>query len=153
MNIGILVYSYTGNTLLVAERIKEQIEKEGNQADIHRITCVDGKPSGNKAMVLKDVPDVSKYDKLIIGAPINAFSLCNAMKLYFKESKISASQVNCFVTQQFKSAFFGGNRGIRQISKFVTEQGAKINNKAIVHWSSKERETQIINASEQMARF
>lgn len=153
MNIGILVYSYTGNTLSVAEKIKEQIHQNGDQAQIHRVTCINGNPNGPNPFVLKDVPDVSGYDKLIIGAPINGYSLCKAMKMYFDRSKIDVDAVNCFVTQHFKSPLFGGNRGIKQISKFVTKHGTKINNTAIVHWSSKDRDKQIDIAVQLMAQF
>ena len=153
MNIGILVYSYTGNTLSVAEKIREQIRTNGDQAQIHRITCINGEPNGQKPMVLKDIPDVSEYDKLIIGAPINGFSVCKALKIYFESSEIHASQVNCFVTQHFKRAIFGGNRGIKQISKLVSKQGAIVTNTAIIHWSSKDRDTQIDNSAQLLSRF
>jgi flavodoxin len=147
------VYSYTGNTLSVAERIKEQIEKNGDQAQIHRITCVNGAPNGQKKMMLKEIPNVSEYDKLIIGAPINGFSICKALKIYFESNKIKASEVNCFVTQQFKNARFGGNRGIKQIGKIVSAQGSVIKNTAIVHWSSKKRDTQIDNTAQLLSQF
>ena len=153
MNIGILVYSYTGNTLSVAEKIKEQIQQNGDQAQIHRVTCINGNPNGKQPLVLKDIPDVSGFDELIIGAPINGFSLCKGMKMYFDRSQIGEGQVNCFVTQHFKSPLFGGNRGIKQISKFVTKHGAKVNNTAIIHWSSKDRDKQIRSATQLMAQF
>ena len=153
MKIGILVYSYTGNTLSVAERIKDQIEKNGDQAQLHRITCVNGAPNGQKKILLKEIPDVSEYDKLIIVAPINGFSICKALKIYFESNKINASEVNCFVTQQFKNAHFGGNRGILQISKIVSTQGAVIKNTAIVHWSSKNRSDQIDSTAQLLSQF
>lgn len=153
MDIGILVYSYTGNTLSVAERIKEKIQSNGDKAEIHQITCTNGDPNGKNPMTLKDVPDVSKYDKLIIGAPINAFSVCKALKLYFKNTRINGCQVNCFVTQHFKYSIFGGNRGIKQISNLASKQGATIIKTAIIHWSSKDREQQIVESAELLSRF
>lgn len=153
MNIGILVYSYTGNTLSVAEKIREHIQQDGGNAQIHRITCVNGDPNGPQPLVLKDVPDVSGYEKLIICAPINAFSLCKAMKIYFNNNEIGLSKVNCFITQHLKSPLFGGNRGIKQISKYVSKNGAKINNTAIIHWSSKDRDKQIDNTVQLMTQF
>jgi len=153
MIIGILVYSYTGNTLMVAEKIKKQILKNGDSAQIHKVTCINGDPNGRQTLVLKDVPDLSGYNKLIIGAPINGFSLCKAMKIYFQMNKIKASQVNCFVTQYFKSAHFGGNRGIKQISEHIVKQGVKVNNTAIIHWSSKDRDKQIENAAQLLSQF
>ena len=153
MDIGILVYSYTGNTLQVAEKIKEKIISNGDTAEIHQITCKNSEPNSKVPMELDMIPDVTKYDKLIIGAPINAFSVCNALKLYFSKKSINASQVNVFVTQHFKCAMFGGNRGIKQISNFASKQGATVLNSAIIHWSSKNRERQITESTELLSRF
>ena len=89
MNIGILLYSYTGNTQTVAEGIKSELESRGNTVTVERVTLVHGDPNKGQQPVLKDTPNVSGYDKLIIGAPINGFNLCKAMRMYFdKHSKI-----------------------------------------------------------------
>lgn len=146
MSIGILVYSYTGNTLSVVKKIKEELEQNIDVAEIKSITLVNGDPNGGQPLVLKDIPDISKYDKLIVGAPINAFNLCRAMKMYFNHAKVNAKTVNCFVTQHFNGSFLGGNRGIKQLSKFFTHSGANLGNTAIVHWSSPKRDDEIAEA-------
>lgn len=154
MNIGILVYSYTGNTLSVAQKIKEQIESRGDTAAIERITAANGDPNSGQSITLKDIPDIAKYDKLVIGAPINGFMLCRAMTMYLQSNAaLDNKTVNCFVTQHLKSSFFGGKKGIKQISESCLSKGATVKNTANIHWSSPEREQEIQNAALLMAEF
>lgn len=154
MNIGILLYSYSGNTQSIAESIKSELESRGHTATIERITLINGDPNARQPAVLKDTPDVSGYDKLIIGAPINGFNLCKAMRMYLGgHAKIKAKDINCFVTQHFKHSFLGGNRGINQIAQFCKTQGLSVKNTAVVHWSSAKRAEEIANAAQQMAEI
>ena len=154
MNIGILVYSLTGNTLNVAQKIQEHIQKEGGTAVLERITAENGDAGNPSDIRLKDIPDIKKYDKLIICAPINGFMLCRAMTMYLKgHAGLSGKTVNCFVTQHLKSSFFGGNKGIKQIKSFCENQGAEVKNTANVHWSSAQRDAEIENAAKLMTEF
>ncbi len=148
MTIGILIYSYTGNTKSVAERIKKAIEANGGQAKIEQITAENADPNGGTAITLKGIPQISGYDRLIIGAPINGFSLCRAMKMYLAEkADLRNKTVSCFVTQHFKHSFLGGNQGLKQMIGLCERRGGEVRQTAIVHWSSPRREAEIDDAA------
>jgi len=152
MKIGILIYSHSGNTLSVAEKIKEEIKKRNLDATIERITLVNDDPQSPQPAVLKNIPNIDEYDKLIIGAPINGFSLCKAMRLYLENhAKLKSKEINCFVTQHFKHSFLGGNRGIKQVTSFCNNQNSTVKNTSIIHWSSNNREEEIVTAVDLMA--
>jgi len=154
MKIGILVYSDTGNTLSVAERIKTQIEKNGGTAVIERVTAAKASSSSGEHVQLLNIPDISGYDKLVIGAPINGFMLCRAMQAYLaKHADLKGKDISCYVTQQLKSSFFGGNKGIKQIKAYCGKKGANVLNIANIHWSSAAKEEEIASAVELMAKF
>ena len=40
MNIGIIIHSFTGNTLSVAEKIRDELGKSGHKASIERVKAV-----------------------------------------------------------------------------------------------------------------
>jgi len=152
MKIGILIYSHSGNTLSVAEKIKEEIKKRNFNSTIERVTLVNDDPHSRQPAVLKRIPDINNYDKLIIGAPINAFSLCKPMKMYLQNhAKLKNKEINCFVTQHFKHSFLGGNRGIKQITSFCNNQNSTVKNTAFIHWSSNNRKEEIDTTVDLMA--
>lgn len=66
------------------------------------------------------------------------------MKVYLSAiSDLSGKKVYCFVTQQLKKDWMGGNRSIKQIRAACRKKGADIINSGIVHWSDDLREKQI----------
>lgn len=154
MSIGILIYSLTGNTLEVAEKIQKKLEEKGSSAVIERIEISKESPNTPAPIVLKNIPDVSKYDKLIIGSPINGFSLSAPMKTYLDQhGNIKGKQINCYVTQHFKQPYLGGNRGIRQITDLCKANGGRVRHSAIVHWSSPKRAEMIDETVELLSRI
>jgi len=152
MKIGILIYSHSGNTLSVAEKIKVEMEKRNSDATIEKIALINDDPQSPHPAELKNIPDIDGYDKLIIGAPINGFSLCKAMKMYLQNhAKLKNKEINCFVTQHFKHSFLGGNRGIKQITSFCNNQNSTVKNTAFIHWSSNNRKEEIDTTVDLMA--
>lgn len=153
MSIGILIYSLTGNTLQVAQKIKTRLEEESKSAVIERIEISKDNPNSPAPIVLKTIPDVSKYDKLIIGSPINGFSLSLPMKAYLNNhGNIKGKEINCFVTQHFRQPYLGGNRGIRQMTDLCVKQGGRVRHTGIVHWSSPNRAEMIDETVELLSK-
>ena len=143
MKIGIIVYSKTGNTLFVAERIREELTQNGHTVTIERFTALT-EPQSNKPVSLSNVPNPNVYDAVIFGAPVQAFSLDPAMTLYFKQAgALKIGTALCFVTQHFKKPWLGGNRAIKQLIAQLREKGIASEAVGIVNWSSEEREAQI----------
>lgn len=149
MNIGIIVYSQTGNTLSVAEKLRDALKSKGHTATIDRITAEgDVSPNSGKPLTLKSKPDPSKYDALVFASPVMAFSLNPVMKAYLAQMKeLKGVKAACFVTQQLPADWMGGNRAIRIISRALKEKGADVCCSAIVHWKDEiKREQQTAEA-------
>ena len=83
MNVGIIVYSGTGNTLSIAQRLKGALEAKGHSAELEQIT-VEGEIAPNRPVVLKTAPAATIYEAVILAAPVMAFSLNPVMKSYLK---------------------------------------------------------------------
>lgn len=144
MSIGIIVYSKTGNTLQVAERINASLNQSGLNAEVQRFSAETENTQSNKPVRLTSLPDPNKYDALIFGAPVQAFSLDPAMILYLnKIESIKNVPTLCFITQHFKKPWMGGNHAMRQLIAVLKTKGTDASSIGIVNWSGDQRENQI----------
>ena len=147
MKIAIVVNSITGNSFLVAEKLKERFKSMNNEVEIKRIapTCkepVSGKDLKN--IVLKDSPDLSPYDLIILGGPVHAFTISAVIKEYVKQSdSLKGKETLIYVTQAAPFGLFGGNRAINRLKDACESNGAKVIKTGIVCWSKNKREDDI----------
>lgn len=149
MNVGIIVYSETGNTLIVAQRLKGALEAKGHSAAVEQVT-IEGKVERGKPINLKSRPDAAKYDALIFASPVMAFSLNPVMKAYLSGlSGLKGKTAGCFVTQGLPADWMGGNQAIKHISSALKDKGAGICGSGIIHWRNEaKREVQAAKAVE-----
>jgi len=144
MNVGIMVYSYTGNTLSVALKLQEALTAKGHEATIERIVPVESKPQVKGKTALQNAPDVAPYDALVFASPVYGFALAPVMLLYLSQiSSLAGKKVACFVTMNFSMKWLGGNRSVRQITAACKEKGADVLKSGIVSWQGKGREAEI----------
>jgi hypothetical protein len=152
VNIGIIVYSRTGNTLAVAEKLLAACRALGHNAVIERVTALNEDPN-DRTVDIKSAPDPSAYDAVMFGAPVQAFSLSPIMKTYLEKLPVRGGQkACCFVTQQLSKPWLGGTRAVRQICGICRSKGFEIAETGIVNWSSKSRESQISQVVSKLSR-
>lgn len=154
MNIGIIVHSSTGNTLSVAEKIRDSLISAGHTATLERVTAMNEDPRAEGGSRLKDAPGTDSYDALIFGAPVWAFSLSSVMRAYLSQlPSLHGKKAGCFVTQHFPHAWMGGNHAVRQMETACEAKGAVIFETGVVNWSSQQREKQIVSLAEKMTQL
>ncbi|MDO9536475.1 MAG: flavodoxin [Bacillota bacterium] len=152
MNIGIIVYSQTGNTFAVAQKLKEKLDSAGHSANIDRVTITGEATPGNKNFQLITLPAVDQYDALIFGSPVQAFSLHPAMIAYPNQlSSLQGKKIACFVTKQLPFYWTGGNRAIAQMKKICESKGAAVCGTEIVVWSKSQRDHNISRCIESLS--
>ncbi len=143
MKVGLIVYSQTGNTLGIAEKIQAEIQKKGHEVALERVETT-GDSNKSETIRLVDAPNPNGYDAVIFASPVQAFSLAQGMKLYFQQMpKFDAEKVCCFVTQHFPKPWLGGNKAIRQIEAYCRQKGQSVAKTGVVNWTNKQREAQI----------
>jgi NAD(P)H dehydrogenase (quinone) len=155
MNIGIIVHSQTGNTYAVAQKLQEKLSVAGHTVSIEQVTAV-GRPQHprGKKVELETSPDVSKYDALIFGAPVNAFSLSLIQDAYLAQlSSLNNKKVACYVTKALPFNWTGGNRALSQMKKHCEAKGAAVSGAGIVQWGEAHREQKINNLVETFSRL
>jgi len=152
MNIGIVVYSWSGNTLSVCEKLKEKLAAGGHSVILAELQLEGERERGSRQFQLGELPDLNPYDGLVFGAAVEAFSLSPVLSEYLKRvDSLQGKSVACLVTQQFPFAWLGGNRAIRQMKKLCKAKGANIVGSAVVHWAKSRRAKTITEAVERLS--
>ena len=154
MKVGIIVHSHTGNTLSVAEKLKDALAAKGHTVTLERVNAVNEDPSVQGPVELKDIPEAGSYDVLIFGAPVRAFSLTPTMKAYLAQiSTLQGKKVGCFTTQQLPFAWLGGNNAIGQMKKACQSKGAVPFSTGVINWGSKKREEKIADVLNKLSHI
>lgn len=145
MKIGIIVHSQTGHTLLVGERICEKLQADGHEAQLERMQNLENEKAKNPiAVQLDSLPETGGCDALIFGAWVQGFTLCPGFEKYVEQLQdLGQAQVSCFLTQQFRYKWMGGNRAMSKMTRLLEAKGAVVNSTAIINWSHKKRQQHI----------
>jgi len=144
MKVGIIIHSHTGYTLRVAEGIKAKLIEKGHEANIERVVSMEESPSKAKDAELKEIPSVKAYDRIILGAPVWAFSLSFVMKKYLNQlESLEGKEVFGFVTKQLPTCFLGGKQAINQMKKLCKAKGGDLSKNAIIIRTSKKRDAKV----------
>jgi len=152
MNIGIILYSQTGNTRYAGETLKEKLAAKGHTAVLDEITIAGDAASVAGPVVLKNEPNAAGYDAVVLAAPVQAFSLCKPMKAYLQKlGGVSGKKAACFVTKQLGGAWTGGTGAVRTMKKALEAEGARCEGSEIIFWSAQDREQRIDAAMERLA--
>ncbi len=140
MKIGLIIYSYTGNTLSVAEKIQTALIQKGHDAVLERITATNENPNSQQAIQLLNTPSTQAYDRVIFACPVNGFQVAAVAREYLKNvPMLSGMPIDLFVTHFFPFAFLGGNQTLKQLSAFWTQKGGKVEKTGVINWSSQRR--------------
>ncbi len=152
MKIGMIVYSQTGNTLAVAERLQQQLSAQGHDASLQRLQVVAGSSKQARDVRIAELPDLNGYQALVLCSPVQGFSLAPAMKIYLAQVQLSSGlPVALLMTQHFPYPWMGGKQAIGQFQQACRQQGAAIKGEMIVNWSNSRREQQIRDGISKLA--
>jgi flavodoxin len=153
MNIGIIVYSITGHTLSVAQKLNEKLLTNGHSVSLERVIAINDEQTDIGKIQFSNAPSVEKYDALIFGAPVRGLSLSAVMAAYLsKFTSLKGKKIICYVTQYFPYPWMGGNRSIKQMKKICESKGAKIFDTGIVNWSNSKREKKITDLVDKLSK-
>jgi len=152
MNIGIILYSQTGHTLSVAEKLQKQLEEKGNNATIQQIT-ISGEPTTDK-FEFTATPAVDAYDAVIFGAPVQGFRLCAVMEAYLQQlPAMAGKEAAILVTKQLPFYWTGGTQAASTIKKICKEKGAHVRGAEIAVWSKSKQEESVRNCVSNLSRL
>jgi len=141
MKIGIIIHSYTGNTFEVAEKLQKRLLDDGKDVEIKRVRMVGGDKPKGKDIKIETPPEVDKYDALIFGSPVHAFTLSLAMKTYLEQiPSLQDKKIVLFVTKGTRFNWTGGNQAINKMKKICQSKGGIIIGTGIIIWNKQHHE-------------
>jgi hypothetical protein len=151
MKLGIVVYSWSGHTLKVANDLRDALSSAGHSVSVLQIATEGERRQG--ARELGTPPDIASHEGLVLGAAVEAFSLSPVLSRYLADlDTLAGKKVACLVTQQFPYPWMGGNRAIRQMKKLCRAKGALVVESAVVNWAESRREKTTGLAVSRLAR-
>lgn len=154
MKIGIIIYSQTGNTFSVAQKLQKKLITEGHLVDLEKIKVVGKVTPRVKNIKFENLPDVEQYDALIFGSPVQAFSLSSPMSAYLAQvTSLEGKKVALLATQQFPYPWMGGNHTIGQMKKLCESKGAFVTGSGIINWSKSNREQRIVEVIDKLSKL
>ena len=109
MKTLLVYYSYTGNTKIIVDIIKEKVDcdvvelkpktpflEEDYQAIVDKYQSNE---SSKECVEIEDIGvDLSKYDKVIIGTPVWWYTITPVLREFLKNNDLSQKQVYAFAT-------------------------------------------------------
>lgn len=123
MKIAVLVYSNTGNTISVAEKILSKLVADGHEVDLINISEI------------RRV-NIHNYEGFVFASPVEDFSLPPEVISFFKHMRsLRNKKVLCFVTQFLPFPWLGGNRAVRQLAEACKKRGAEVLGFSVINWS------------------
>jgi len=154
MNIGIIVYSRTGNTLSVATKLAENLSAVGHPATLEEVKVVGERKPGVRDFKLEALPNVEPYEVLVFGAAVEGFALSPVMTSYLKRiASLENKKVACLITQAFPHPWLGGNRAVRQMRRLCESKGATVCGSGIVNWMRSRRDQRIAGVVDRLGKL
>ena len=136
MNIGIIVFSKTGNTLSVAEKLRDTLITKSHKVVLEKVTASNDSEMDPGKILLTNAPSTHGYDMLVFASPVYGGRLPAVMQTYLQripamEGKLAAG----FVTEAFPFPSWGGNQTIKGLEELVKAKGSKLSATSVVNWT------------------
>lgn len=144
MNIGIMVYSRSGHTLSVAEKLRDRLAGDGHAVRLEEVKAPPGPPQpGRTDVPLETVPQIDAYDALVIGCPVWGGIPASPMAAYLEQlPTLAGKQVLCLATGVFPAGW-GRNQCLARLEAICEHKGAAVVGSGSVGWLSLRRGRQI----------
>jgi NAD(P)H dehydrogenase (quinone) len=149
VEIGMVVFSHTGNTHSVAQKLRQKLAAKGHDVTYDRLKVVGGfRPAEMieqpDLIRFEALPDLERYDRIIFGSPVQGGSISAAMIKYLGQlPSLAGKEAACLVTEAFPFGWMGGNRAIRQMVEICEAKGATVRGSGLVNWMRPTRKWQI----------
>jgi len=140
MNIGIIVYSKTGNTMSVLQQLAKKLSHAGHAVTIDEVRASQATPGSGQDIEFARIPDITGYDALVLGSPVHGFNLAKTMQEFLSRmDPLGGKPVALLITQFFPFPWLGGNRALRQLTQLCQDKQGQVRAGKIINWSHRRR--------------
>ena len=153
MKIAIVVYSKSGHTLSVAEKMRKHLESAGHIVVLEQIRAANEMELKPEAIVLTNSPKTTDLDLLVFGSPVHGGKLSAVMQAYLQQlPSLEGKVIAGFVTQFFPLAGMGGNQAIANLAELVRAKSGNLSASGVVNWMFQgKRNKQVAETIEKIA--
>lgn len=131
----VVFFSRSGRTRAVAEGIARELEARLEEIRVKKVKNRIPTPGmlmrqlkrGELPAIHTDVPDLGKFDEVVLGGPTWGFTIAPPVLSFIEHSKWNGKRVHIFVTE----AIFGGQFALRYLRRVLEEKGARIGKEKI----------------------
>ena len=135
MKIAIVVYSKSGHTLSVAEKMRKHLESAGHTVVLEQIRATNETELKPEAILLSNSPKTTDLDLLVFGSPVHGGKLSAVMQAYLQQlPSLQGNAVAGFVTEFFPLAGMGGNQAIANLAELVRAKSGNLSASGVVNW-------------------
>ena len=147
MKIGMIIYSHTGNTLSVAEKLRERLAEAGHAVTLERLETVRPATLATERDPLEAQPVIEPYDALVLGCPVRGGTPAPPILTFLEQvESLEGKHVACLVTGFFPFDGWGRNQTIAHLKEICESKGATFQGAESVGWFSLSRKRQISDA-------
>ena len=126
MNIGVVVYSFSGHALSVAQRLREKLAKAGHQVGLEQLETVAPLRRGDTTAELKARPATDGYDALVFACPVRGGLPAPPMRVYLEGiASLEDKHVAILVTGAMPFAW-GRKQTLAQMKEMCESRGATV---------------------------
>ncbi len=150
MKVGMVVYSLTGHTLAVAERVRERLATGGHAVTLRLETLGPATVSGEKDE-LRTRPAVEPYDAVVFACPVRGGAPPPPMATYLQGIPSLQGKKVALVVTGFFPAGIGANQTLAAMKEICTARGATVCAAGSVWWFGPGRGPRIARVVEEMA--
>lgn len=143
MKIGIIVYSRSGHTELVADRISEKLSDAGHDVEIKRLEPLEPVKVSVRQAVLKSIPAIRGYDILIIGSPVQGGApAAPVLEFLNRVPSMKEKRTVIFATHFFRREW-GAVQSLAILKDLCESKGARILSLEDIRWFAFDRNQEI----------
>jgi len=145
MKIGIIVYSYTGKTMLVAENTAEYLRFDGHEVDLF---CLEPKEPLNlraDEVEIEEMPETMRFDALLLCTPVHGGRMSAPMQYYLNQTPSLEGLEIVFLLTHFFRREWGSVQVLQDLKKQCEMIGGDVIGSVDIKWLSVIRKRAIRN--------
>lgn len=146
MHINVIVYSDTGHTWAVANRLSEQLRSLGHGCEIARIETANSDPGADGVRSGEPLSG-PEHDSVVLCCPVRGGLPAPAMEDYLASiGSLEGTRVACLVTGFFPVAYWGREQTLTRLREVCESKGAVVCGSSSVGWFGMRRSERIAQA-------
>ena len=151
MDIGIIVYSHTGHTLSVSNKLQERLSSRGQKVTLERLVTTLPLTMSAVTAELKTIPTIQPYDAVILGTPVRGGTPTPPMKAFLEQIASFEGKMVAFLVTGFFPAKWGRNQTIAELEAICRSKNAVVCGSGSVGWFSLARKQQVKKAVDSLS--